>query len=62
MEGFEFIGYGEAKSKKDAQGTAAVSFCNFLVERGIISGASLPAPLDSVTTESVSSLSVRVLT
>ena len=54
MEGFEFVGYGEAKSKKDAQGAAAVSFCKFLVEKGRVSAASLPAPLDSVATESVS--------
>ena len=54
MEGFEFIGYGEAKSKKDAQGAAAVTFCKFLVESGVVSAASLPAPLDSVDIESVS--------
>ena len=46
MEDFDFIGCGEASSKKDAQSLAARSFCKFLVEQGQLDLATLPAPLD----------------
>ena len=59
VEGYDFVGFGEAKSKKDAQGAAAVSFCQFLVEGGHVTADSLPASLDSATaTDSVSSSSL----
>ena len=50
MPGFDFIGYGEARNKKDAQGLAAKVFCKFLVEQGLISSQTLPAPLEGVST------------
>ena len=46
MADFEFIGCGEAGSKKDAQSNAARSFCKFLVEQGLLDPASLPGPLE----------------
>lgn len=46
MPGFDFIGYGEAGSKKEAQGVAARVFCKFLVEQGLIDPSTLPAPLE----------------
>ena len=46
MEGFDFIGCGEAGSKKDAQSLAARSFCKFLVEQGLLDPSTLPTPLD----------------
>lgn len=46
MDGFDFIGCGEANSKKDAQSLAARSFCKFLVEQGVLDPSTLPAPLD----------------
>lgn len=49
VPGFEFIGYGEARSKKDAQGLAAKVFCKFLVEQGLIDPQTLPAPLEGVS-------------
>lgn len=49
MPGFEFIGCGEAGSKKEAQGIAAKTFCSFLVEQGLVDRSTLPAPLDGVS-------------
>ena len=49
VPGFEFIGCGEARSKKEAQGIAAKMFCQFLVEQGLIDASTLPAPLDGVS-------------
>ena len=46
VPGFDFIGYGEASSKKDAQGGAAKMFCSFLVEQGLVDPRTLPAPLE----------------
>lgn len=48
VPGFDFIGYGEASSKKDAQGGAAKMFCSFLVEQGLVDPRTLPAPWRSV--------------
>ena len=48
VPGFDFIGYGEAGSKKEAQGIAARVFCKFLVERGLVDPSTLPAPLEGV--------------
>lgn len=53
VPGFEFIGCGEARSKKDAQGIAAKMFCQFLVEQGLIDPSTLPAPLDGVSQTSL---------
>ncbi len=46
MPGFEFIGYGEAGSKKEAQGVAARVFCKFLVDQGLLDPSTLPGPLE----------------
>lgn len=43
---FDFIGCGEAGSKKEAQSIAARSFCKFLVDQGLIDPSTLPGPLD----------------
>lgn len=53
VPGFEFIGCGEARSKKEAQGIAAKIFCQFLVEQGLIDSSTLPAPLDGVSQTSL---------
>ena len=48
MPGFDYIGSGEARNKKEAQGLAAQQFCQFLVENGLIDPSTLPsAPLPS---------------
>ena len=53
VPGFEFIGCGEARSKKEAQGIAAKMFCQFLVERELIDPSTLPTPLDGVSQTSL---------
>ncbi len=44
MTGYDFIGCGEAKSKKEAQGLAAQKFCEFLVSAGFVNPSALPTP------------------
>ena len=44
VPGFDFIGYGEASNKKEAQGGAAKTFCSFLVEQGLVDPHTLPTP------------------
>ena len=36
VTGYDFIGYGEARSKKEAQAQATQRFCGFLIEQGLI--------------------------
>ena len=43
---FDFIGCGEAGSKKDAQSLAARSYCKFLVDQGLLDPSTLPGPLE----------------
>ena len=43
MPGFDVMGCGEARSKKEAQGKAAEMFCNLLAERGIVDPKMLPS-------------------
>ena len=45
---FDFIGCGEGGSKKDAQSLAAKSYCQFLVEQGLLDPSMLPGPLNEV--------------
>lgn len=49
VTGFDFIGCGEARNKKDAQGIAAREFCRFLVEQGLVDPKILPTPLENVS-------------
>lgn len=45
MTGFEFISYGEAGNKKDAQTAAAAMFCRFLRDEGVVPASELPPGL-----------------
>ena len=51
VSGHEFIGYGEARNKKTAQGLAAQMFVKHLVDEGIVSLSELPCSLDAVDTD-----------
>ena len=42
VPGFDMMGCGEARSKKDAQGKAAEMFCNLLAEKGLVDRRELP--------------------
>lgn len=55
VPGFDFIGCGEARNKKDAQGLAAQLFCQFLVQSNLVDGASLPATIPEETQSSLPS-------
>ena len=44
MTGYDFIGCGEAKNKKEAQGLAAQKFCEFLISAGFVNPSALPKP------------------
>lgn len=44
VTGYDFIGCGEAKNKKEAQGLAAQKFCEFLTSAGFVNPSALPKP------------------
>ncbi len=58
MTDHDFIGCGEARNKKTAQGQAAKAFVEYLVKDRYVNEADLPVPLDSAAGGSIDHIRV----